>query len=87
MATADFDYGKQVNAENLVRLILSTPNRQQLMNRVLAWAKVHGVTPSTVMADARAVEEVAESLSGPTPDVDDGPQGADGADGDFPAPA
>ncbi len=67
MGTTDFDYGKQINAENLVRLVLHTPNRQQFQNQVLVWAKCHGVTPQSVMADDGAVAEVAEDLSGPSP--------------------
>ncbi len=71
MGTTDFDYGKQINAENLVRLVLHTPNRQHFQHQVLAWAKCHGVTPQSVMADDGAVEEVAEDLSGPTPEPAD----------------
>ncbi len=87
MATEDFDFGQQITAENLVRLLLHTPNCRRFQVEAVAWAKVHGATPSTVMADDGAVEAVAADLSGPAPGVDDGPQGADGADGDFTAPA
>ncbi len=79
MRTTDFDYGQQINAESLVRLVLHTPNRQQFQNQVLMWAKCHGVTPQSVMADDGAVEEVAEDLSGPTPMPVDSPLGVEPA--------
>ena len=72
-----FDYSQQINAESLVRLVLHTPNRQHFQNHVLAWAKSHGVTPQSVMADDRALEEVGEDLSGPTPMPVDSPLGVD----------
>ncbi len=69
-----FDYSQQINAESLVRLVLHTPNRQHFQNHVLAWAKSHGVTPQSVMADDHALEEVAEELSGPADDLSGPPQ-------------